>query len=57
MKKNIYILGGGFGGLYSAMELEHGLAGDLESRSLWSTGITSFSSRQCCTRLPRAIWI
>ena len=28
MAEKIYILGGGFGGIYSAMELEHGLAGD-----------------------------
>ena len=28
MAERIYILGGGFGGLYSAMELEHRLAGD-----------------------------
>ena len=28
MAERIYILGGGFGGFYSAMELEHRLAGD-----------------------------
>ena len=28
MTEKIYILGGGFGGIYSAMELEHQLAGD-----------------------------
>jgi NADH dehydrogenase len=28
MAEKIYILGGGFGGIYSAMELEHRLAGD-----------------------------
>ena len=28
MTEKIYILGGGFGGIYSAMELEHRLAGD-----------------------------
>jgi NADH:ubiquinone reductase (H+-translocating) len=28
MAEKIYILGGGFGGIYSAMELEHRLAAD-----------------------------
>jgi NADH dehydrogenase FAD-containing subunit len=31
MAEKIYILGGGFGGSYSAMELEYRLAGDRDS--------------------------
>jgi len=45
--RRILILGGGFGGIYAALELEKVLA---RREDLEVTLITSFSSRRCCTR-------
>ena len=47
--RRILILGGGFGGIYAALELEKVLARREDSRSPSSRATTSSSSRRCCT--------
>jgi NADH dehydrogenase len=55
-KYKVYILGGGFGGLYAALELERRLDSDLDVEITLVNRDNFFCSRRCCTRSRRAAW-
>lgn len=55
-KTQIFILGGGFGGLYAAMHLEKTLARDSNGEVTLINRDNFFRSSRCCTKWPTATW-